>query len=509
MFVNKKTIEHALNRLYGTAGHLLKIWFTLKHMGLSPSSSPIEIDTSNSTPSLKRLFSCGASDGRFYIPFAHTPRYLTMKHDASRSIVQTTIQRWATSGSVVTCDPTGFLDIGGGEGTKLQVAPGRHYPLGLGIGESGFALENGARVCIPINSFAAWYGRQTQIPEGEDPTAFLIEEMLSDLHISSAEKAVIFIDDDLNVSTQAAQLADSQIYSICQPFIDGEREITAEVHHEEFNNYARRVRSMVSNLNLPVWMRTSPEDGVRELLASGAKAILLYGPPRTGKTRLIDAVVQRDAETRCTIQIHDGWGYDHLVEGFKPDGDGNWDWKDGPLKEAIEAGKQFIILEEINRTAISQALGEVFSLIEEGYRGEAKGILLRSGNKFWIPENVVFLMTMNTVDKSTEDVDDALLGRVAAVEFPPRPEDFSQMLTTNGVPAPTREKLAQLYVEILNLYPLGHGYFAGLTGPVNNEQVIRYYKARVRPVLVNFLGELKRQELSKVDNLVDEMFGRA
>jgi hypothetical protein len=508
IFVNAATLKLALQRMYGTAGHLLKIWFTLKHMGLSAGAPPVEVDTANSTPSLQRLFSCGAPDGSFYIPFAHTPRYLTMKHDASRSIIQTTIQRWASSGSVVTCDPTEFLDIVAGEGTKLRVSPGRRYPFGLGIGESGFALNDGTRVVIPITSFAVWYGRKSPIPKDTDPASFLVEQMLRELRISSAERAVIFVDDTLAVATQASPLTDAQIFAACEPFIGGQREPTAQVSEEEFSNYERRVRSMVSGLDLPVWLRTSPEAAVRELFAAGATAVLLYGPPRTGKTRVIDLIEPRDSKKRSTIQIHDGWGYDHLVEGFKPDEKGNWDWRTGPLKEAVETGKTCIVLEEINRTAISQALGEVFSLIEDTYRGEANGIVLRSGKKFSIPKNVVFLMTMNTVDKSTEEVDDALLGRVAAVEFPPRPEDLTEMLTANGVPPAVRERLGQFFAEVLRVYPLGHGYFAYLKGNVDNTQVVRYYKTRVRPVLVNFFGELKRQELAKIDNLMDELFGK-
>jgi len=509
VFVNGPTLRLALERMFGTAGHLLKIWLTLKHMGLSPGAAPVEVDTSNSTPSLQRLFSCGAPDGSFYIPFAHTPRYLTMKHDASRSIVQTTIQRWATSGSVVTCDPTEFLEISQGEATKLQVSPARRYPFGLGSGESGFALRDGARVSLPIMSFAVWYGRKSPIPEDADPASFLFGQMLQELRISPAEKAVIFVDDDLAVETRASPLTDDDIFAVCQPFIDGKRELTTKLNEEDFNNYARRVRSMVSGLNLPVWLRTSPEEAVRELLGVGAAAILLYGPPRTGKTRVIDMIVPRNSNTRCTIQIHDGWGYDHLVEGFKPDDDGNWIWTDGPLKQAIESGKTVIVLEEINRTLISQALGEVFSLIEEAYRGEANGIVLRSGKKISIPKNVVFLMTMNTVDKSTEDIDDALLGRVAAVEFPPRAEDLNEMLTTNGVQVDVRNRLAELFAEILRVYPLGHGYFSALKGDVDHTQVIRYYKTRVRPVLVNFFGDLKRQDLAKLDNIVDEMFAKS
>ena len=508
-FINKATLSSALEGMYGAAGHLLKIWFTLKHMGLAPDASAVEVTTLNSIPSLQRLFSYGAPDNSYYIPFAHTPRYLAMKRDASRSIIQTNIQRWASSGSVVTCDPTGFLDFSGGDGTKLAVSTGRRYPLGLGSGEAGFALKDRTRVAVPITAFAVWYGRKSPIPEDLDPASFLIAEMQRELRISPAEKAVIFVEDNLVVKTQTSPLSDEEVFAACQPFIGGQREPTVELYEEDFGNYERRVRSMVSGLNQPTWLRTSPEDAVRELLDAESTAILLFGPPRTGKTRLIDAIVARDASNRETIQIHDGWGYDHLVEGLKPDENGNWRWQDGTLKAAVESGKTFIVLDEINRTAISQALGEVFSLIEDAYRGEQNGIVLRSGKKFSIPKNVVFLMTMNTVDKSTEDLDDALLGRVAAVEFPPRPEDLSEMLTAQGVPTDVRERLGLLFAEILKVYPLGHGYFAGIKGNVKNRDVICYYKARVRPVLVNFFGDLKRQDMAKVDNLVDEMFGKA
>jgi hypothetical protein len=506
MFIDKRTLAVALAAMYGTAGHLLKIWFALKHMGLKGDAEGVEIDTSNSTPSLKRLFSCGATDGRFFIPFAHTTRYSTMKHDASRSIVQTTIQRWASSGSVVTCDPTGFLDIQPVNGNKLLVTTSRRYPLGLGHDESGFALEDGKRVSIPIRAFSAWYGRTTEIPEDSDPSSYLIEKMLEELHITPVERELIFVEDSMEISTQARALSDQEIFKECSKIIDGLLQPSAEVFLETFDQYSSKIKSMITGLDKPQWMRSAPQDEVRALIEDGAKAVLLFGPPRTGKTRLIDQICARNDATRCTIQLHDGWGYDNLVQGLKPMPDGTWDWVSGPLKVAIEEGKKIIVLEEINRTAISQAMGEVFSLIEEAYRGPENAIFLRDGDTFFIPHDVVFVMTMNTVDKSTEDVDDALMGRVAAVELPPRSEDLSEMLIANSVPADVRQKLCELFAEIQTLYPLGHGYFSNLHGDLSSNQILLHYKTRIRPVLSNFLGELNASELERIDTIVDTQF---
>lgn len=507
MYVSTTCVRDALQGLYGTAGHLLKIWFTLKLMGLRENGEGVVIDTSNSTPSLRRLFGYGAPDQGFYVPFAHTPRYLTMKHDAARAIIQTNVQRWATSGSVVTCDPTDFLAITNTPDRGLVVAPTRRYPLGLGMGSSGFALAEGARVAVPLTSFAIWYGRQTAIPDDADARAFLIERLLIELNVSAAEKAAIFVEDTVLVATSSNQLSEDEIYAVCRPFLEGASTVTAEVHRENYPEYSRRIRSMVSDLNAPIWMRQAPEDDLRELIENGAKAILLFGPPRTGKTRFIDQLVSRSSEERCTIQIHDGWGYDHLVEGFKPDSAGKWDWVDGPLKEAIDQSKKYIVLEEINRTSISQSLGEVFSLLEDAYRGEHNSIILRSGRKFFIPSETLIIMTMNTVDKSTEDVDDALIGRLAAIEFPPRSEDLVQMLNDNDVPEETIQKIAEVYVEILNGYPLGHGFFHGVKGAIKDINFISYYKSRIRPVLINHFGELQSAEIDKIDNIVDQKFG--
>lgn len=514
MYVDETTLQIAIQRLNGTALHFLENWLTFKLMGLAVGADPVEIDTGNSTEFLKRLFSCGDPDGRFFVPFSHTGRYAKMQHDASRSIIQTNAKRWAESGSVVTCDPTGYLDFRTAEDQKYLVSCGRRYPLGLGHGRNGFALRDDTRVSVPLTSFAVWYGRVTAVPDRFDEgeaSDFLVEQMLSDLNISPEERELVFVEDHIGVGFADEALTDAQIYELCRPYMaeGGQRPSpTITVVPEDERQYNRRVRSMVSNLNNPAWLRSNPEEDFRQLWESGVRAVLLYGPPRTGKTRVIDQVIPRSNDERSTIQIHDGWTYDHLVEGFQPRPNGGWGWKDGPLKEAINQGKKCIVLEEINRTEVTQALGEVFSLIEEAYRGPANTVALRSGEIFFIPEDVRFILTMNNVDKSTEDVDDALMGRVAAIEFSPRPESLVEMLTANEVAEPLRSKLSQLYARILEKYPLGHGYFAGIGPEADEAAVIQHYKTRVRHVLANHLGVLKLEEIQSVDNIVDELFGR-
>jgi hypothetical protein len=193
-YVCEETLSAALQDLRGTADHLLKIWFTLKQMGMT-ADQPVEIDTANSTDALRRLFSFGHPDGDFYTPFAHTPRFLTMKSDASRSIVQTNLKRWADSGSVVTVDPTNYLDIEKTAAGTLRVQPGRAYPEGLGHGKNGFAPAEEARVGIPLVAFGIWYYRQEELPEGADWPTYLRDRMKGDLHLSSAEISLIFSDE--------------------------------------------------------------------------------------------------------------------------------------------------------------------------------------------------------------------------------------------------------------------------------------------------------------------------
>jgi 5-methylcytosine-specific restriction enzyme B len=501
MYVSKKALLSALDRLQGTASHPLKIWFVLKQMGLTNTSS-VTVTTSSPNEALKRLFEFGDPEGKFFVPFAHTKRYFEMAAHAGRSIVQTTVKQWADKTAAGT-DPTSYLHITRGGGTDaFIVKAGRRYPQGLGYGTDGFALEDGARVQIPDLSFALWYYRQENINEPFSAEG-LIERLRGDLRLEHAEMEAIFVSDrDWTPSLQAEYLSDKELFEIVSEFMSG-RETRGRVLKESQQHYSLRIQSTMSIPQGPEWLRVDPANELRKLIEGGSKALLLFGPPRSGKTRAIDAIVPRNDTTRVTIQIHDGWGYDELMVSFRPNEQGVWGWAKGELLQAIRDNKKFIVLEEINRTQASQALGEVFSLLEEKYRGNANEIKLRNGETFFIPEDTVLIASMNTLDKSTEDLDDALLGRFAAVEYPARVEDLISMLKSNGFADQSITKLSELFATIQQHYPLGHGYFAELKTDGN---VIDYYLSRVRPVIQSHLKGYRDQDLATIDEKVDQLF---
>lgn len=497
MFFTKETVKKAVRDLRGTADHMLKIWFVLKAMGLTQLQSVI-IDTSNSTPYLSKLFRSGSPDGSFFVPFAHTERFASMKSDAARSIIQTNIQRWASSGSVVTVDPTSFLDC---ENTSegLIVRVGRQYPLGLGLGKSGFARDDDQRVNIPILQFAVWYFAQRDIPS--DSPSDIIEQMKSELNLDSSECDLIFVSKDFSLKFQDTPITNNELYDICKTAFN--EDLTIEVQLETKTDYIKRVKNMITVSEKPAWINSSPDNQLKKLVDAGEKAILLYGPPRTGKTRAIDSLFKRNDNNRSTIQLHEGWGYDNLITAYYPQTDGSFKWIDGALLKAIKADKKIIVLEEVNRTHLSQALGEVFSLIESAYRGVENAIELPNGEAFFIPDDVIFFFTMNTIDTSTEDVDDALVGRMASVFFPPRIEDLNDMLFSIHIPDKTKENIKTVFNVILQSYPLGHGYFAGIT---DHTDILLYYLSRIRPVLCNHFEAFEPEIVAQIDNTVDSLF---
>ena len=89
----------------------------------------------------------------------------------------------------------------------------------------------------------------------------------------------------------------------------------------------------------------------------------------------------------------------------------------------INTDKNFVfIIDEINRGEISKIFGELFFSIDPGYRGEKGSVSTQYANlhetdeKFYIPENVYIICTMNDIDRSVDTFDFAMRRRFRFVE---------------------------------------------------------------------------------------------
>lgn len=97
--------------------------------------------------------------------------------------------------------------------------------------------------------------------------------------------------------------------------------------------------------------------------------------------------------------------------------------KDYVSPTKINTDKKFVfIIDEINRGEISKIFGELFFSIDPGYRGEKGSVSTQYANlhetdeKFYIPENVYLIGTMNDIDRSVDTFDFAMRRRFRFVE---------------------------------------------------------------------------------------------
>ena len=97
--------------------------------------------------------------------------------------------------------------------------------------------------------------------------------------------------------------------------------------------------------------------------------------------------------------------------------------KDYVSPTEIDTDKKFVfIIDEINRGEISKIFGELFFSIDPGYRGRDGEVSTQYANlhetddKFYIPENVYIIGTMNDIDRSVDTFDFAMRRRFRFVE---------------------------------------------------------------------------------------------
>lgn len=164
----------------------------------------------------------------------------------------------------------------------------------------------------------------------------------------------------------------------------------------------------------------------------------------------------------------------------------------------IDTGKKFVfIIDEINRGEISKIFGELFFSIDPEYRGERGSVSTQYANlhetdeKFYIPENVYIIGTMNDIDRSVDTFDFAMRRRFRFVEVTAESQVgmLDKELNIHAEEAKTR--LRNLNAAIENVQELNSHYHIGPSYFLKLEEVDFDYELLwsdyLKPLLEDYL----------------------
>ena len=198
-------------------------------------------------------------------------------------------------------------------------------------------------------------------------------------------------------------------------------------------------------------INTTSLDELTDLVRSKRDCIL-FGPPGTGKTFLLDSLENElgslIGET-CTVQFHANYSYEEFIQGIVPDESSQgFKYEKGIFtkfcEKATNPEKLYLFkIDEINRANVASVFGEVLYLIEN--KGLRK-LKLRNNEDFTIPENVVIIGTMNTADRTLAKLDFAFRRRFQFLAVYPSAEILHQLVATCGID-PTIKISVEDYVK--------------------------------------------------------------
>ena len=164
----------------------------------------------------------------------------------------------------------------------------------------------------------------------------------------------------------------------------------------------------------------------------------------------------------------------------------------------INTDKKFVfIIDEINRGEISKIFGELFFSIDKDYRGEKGSISTQYANlhetdeKFYIPENVYIIGTMNDIDRSVDTFDFAMRRRFRFVEITAESQLYILDEKLGEYAEEAKIRLRNLNAAIENVQELNSHYHIGPSYFLKLEEVNFDYELLwsdyLKPLLEDYL----------------------
>ncbi len=258
--------------------------------------------------------------------------------------------------------------------------------------------------------------------------------------------------------------------------------------------------------------------------------IILQGPPGVGKTFIGKRLAYlhsgvKDSSKIRMVQFHQSYSYEDFVRGFRPNGTGGFELKDGIFYELCkEAAKEpsknfYLIIDEINRGNLSKIFGELLMLIEKDKRGAEHAITMTytkpKEEKFFVPKNLYIIGTMNTADRSLSLVDYALRRRFSFVDMEPafNKVSFKDFLIMRGVSEEfilkiidsmnaLNDEIEKDDVELGKGYRIGHSYFCNID---NLEDQQKWYERIIRFEIKPLLEQYWFDNMEKVSELIERI----
>lgn len=212
-------------------------------------------------------------------------------------------------------------------------------------------------------------------------------------------------------------------------------------------------------------------------------------------------LLYKGEDTNLKYETYQNIVLDHMKESY-----GLCDY----VSPTINTDKKFVfIIDEINRGEISKIFGELFFSIDPGYRGEKGSVSTQYANlhetneKFYIPENVYIIGTMNDIDRSVDTFDFAMRRRFRFVEVTAESQLYilDKKLGEHAEEAKTR--LRNLNAAIENVqelnshYHIGPSYFLKLKDVDFDYELL--WSDYLKPLLEDYLrGSFEEVEKLKI-----------